>query len=64
MVDAARLSGDSYWLPSNYDIFFKMAAFKMDSYHNDGTGKFGWDSIVHNKEEKNTEYKKYLTENL
>ena len=33
LVDAARLSGDSYGLPSNYKTFYKMAAFKMDSYH-------------------------------
>ena len=32
LVDGARLSGDSYWLPGNYNIFFKMAAFKIDSY--------------------------------
>ena len=26
LVDAARLSSDSYWLASNYNIFFEMAA--------------------------------------
>ena len=33
IVDAAQLSGDSYWLPNKYNIFFKMVAFEMDSYH-------------------------------
>ncbi len=32
LVDAARLSGDSYWLPSNYNIFSKWV-FQSGYYH-------------------------------
>ncbi len=44
LVDAARLSGDSYWLPSNYNIVSKWRLSKLIAFMNDDIGKFGYDS--------------------
>ena len=54
LVDAARLSRDSYWLPSNYNIFFEMAAYRM-AIMNDDIGKFGYDSM----QQIRKKYKRY-----
>ncbi len=41
LVDAAQLSGHSYWLPSNYIIFSKWRLSKYKAIMNDDIGKFG-----------------------
>ena len=40
LVDAARLSGDSYWLPSDYN----MAPYRI-AIMNDDIGKFEYNSM-------------------
>ncbi len=51
LVDPSLLSRDSYWLPSNYNIFSKwiLTIQISDPYHiavmNDDIAKFGYDSM-------------------
>jgi hypothetical protein len=60
LVDTARLSNGSYWLPSNYNIFFKMAAYRI-AIMNDDIRKFGHDVT---KKKKDKIHEKCLTKNL
>ena len=61
LVDTARLSSDS-WLASNYNTFFKMAAYHIATMNED-IGKFGSDSMQQ-RTKRYKIYEKYLTKNL
>ena len=57
-LDAARLWGDSHWLPSDYDIF-QYGALPYSHIMNNDIGKFVYDSM-----QKDKNHEKDLTKNL
>ena len=62
LVDATRLSRDSHWLPSNYNIFQNWClAVKL--IMNENIRKFGYDSPQETSK-KDENHEKDLTKNL
>ncbi len=57
-----RLSGDSHWLPSDQNFFFKMAPYRI-AVMNDDIGKFAYDNMQQ-RTKKDKNHEKDFTKNL
>ena len=57
LVDAVRLSSDSHWPASDYNISFKMAPYRV-AIMNEDVGKFGYDSMQQGQQKKDKIYEK------